>query len=71
MTADLLEGRVAELEQRARRFRLATTGIEGWENYFQSLARAASPDQEASVGRRGERSSAGFSTASTSSRSRS
>ena len=37
MTTDLLEGRVAELEQRARRFKLATTGMEGWENYFQSL----------------------------------
>ena len=37
MTADLLEGRVTELEQRARRFKLATTGTEGWENYFQSL----------------------------------
>src|SRR5262245_51122372 len=37
MSTDLLEGRVSELEQRARRFKLATTGIEGWENYFQSL----------------------------------
>src|SRR5262249_21829640 len=37
MTADLLEGRVTELEQRAQRFKLATTGAEGWENYFQSL----------------------------------
>ena len=37
MTADLLEGRIAELEQRAQRFKLATTGMEGWENYFQSL----------------------------------
>src|SRR5215813_8213266 len=37
MTTDLLEGRVTELEQRARRFKLATTGTEGWENYFQSL----------------------------------
>ena len=37
MTADLLEGRVTELEQRARRFKLATTGMEGWENYFQNL----------------------------------
>jgi hypothetical protein len=37
MSTDLLEGRVTELEQRARRFKLATTGMEGWENYFQSL----------------------------------
>jgi len=37
MTTELLEGRVTELEQRARRFKLATTGTEGWENYFQSL----------------------------------
>src|SRR5215831_2825906 len=37
MTTDLLEGRVSELEQRAQRFKLATTGMEGWENYFQSL----------------------------------
>jgi hypothetical protein len=37
MSTDLLEGRVSELEQRARRFKLATTGMEGWENYFQSL----------------------------------
>src|SRR5262244_3844988 len=37
MSTDLLEGRIAELEQRARRFKLATTGIAGWENYFQSL----------------------------------
>jgi hypothetical protein len=37
MTTDLLEGRIAELEQRARRFKLATTGNDGWENYFQSL----------------------------------
>jgi hypothetical protein len=36
MTADL-QDRVAELEQRARRLKLATNGIEGWENYFQSL----------------------------------
>ena len=36
MTVDLAN-RVEELEQRARRFKLATTGIEGWENYFQSL----------------------------------
>jgi len=35
--SDLLEGRVAELEQRAARFKLATTGMEGWENYFQNL----------------------------------
>jgi hypothetical protein len=34
--ADLMD-RVAELEQRAQRFKLATTGVEGWENYFQSL----------------------------------
>jgi hypothetical protein len=32
-----LAGRVAELEERARRFVLATTGSEGWQNYFQSL----------------------------------
>ena len=32
-----LQGRVTELEQRAQRFKLATTGMEGWENYFQSL----------------------------------
>jgi len=32
-----LHGRVEELEQRSRRFKLATTGMEGWENYFQSL----------------------------------
>jgi hypothetical protein len=31
------EKRCLELEQRSRRFKLATTGIEGWENYFQSL----------------------------------
>src|SRR5262249_53469012 len=38
MTAvDSLANRVEELEQRARRFKLATTGAEGWENYFQSL----------------------------------
>jgi hypothetical protein len=38
MTADAdLMDRVAELEQRAQRFKLATTGMEGWENYFQSL----------------------------------
>jgi hypothetical protein len=37
MSTDLLEGRVEELEQRARRFKLATTGMEGWENYFQNL----------------------------------
>jgi len=37
MSTDLLEGRVTELEQRAQRFKLATTGMEGWENYFQSL----------------------------------
>jgi hypothetical protein len=37
MTADLLEGRIAELEQRQSRFKLATTGMEDWENYFQSL----------------------------------
>src|SRR6516165_4299101 len=36
MTVDLAN-RVDELEQRDRRFKLATTGIEGWENYFQSL----------------------------------
>jgi hypothetical protein len=32
-----LANRVEELEQRARRFKLATTGMEGWENYFQTL----------------------------------
>jgi len=32
-----LQGRVTELEQRSQRFKLATTGMEGWENYFQSL----------------------------------
>ena len=38
MTAvDSLTNRVEELEERARRFKLATTGTEGWENYFQSL----------------------------------
>src|SRR5262249_15013241 len=37
MSTDLLEGRVAELEQRARRFKLATDGRDGWENFFQSL----------------------------------
>ena len=37
MSTELLEGRVAELEQRARRFKLATTGTDGWENFFQSL----------------------------------
>ena len=37
MDSDLLEGRVTKLEQRTRRFKLATTGVEGWENYFQSL----------------------------------
>ena len=37
MTVDALANRVEELEQRARRFKLATTGMEGWENYFQSL----------------------------------
>ena len=38
MTADAnLQDRIEELEQRARRFKLATTGMEGWENYFQSL----------------------------------
>src|SRR5262245_27854163 len=36
MTFDLAN-RVEELEQRERRFKLATTGMEGWENYFQSL----------------------------------
>src|SRR6516162_5072905 len=36
MTVDLAN-RVEELEQRAQRFKLATTGMEGWENYFQSL----------------------------------
>ena len=37
MSTDLLEGRVTELEQRARRFKLATDGRDGWENFFQSL----------------------------------
>jgi len=37
MSTELLEGRIAELEQRARRFKLATTGADGWENYIQSL----------------------------------
>jgi len=37
MTVDSLANRVEELEQRARRFKLATTGIDGWENFFQSL----------------------------------
>src|SRR5215470_13093928 len=37
MTTELLEGRVTELEQRAQRFKLATTGADGWENFFQSL----------------------------------
>jgi hypothetical protein len=32
-----LEDRIAELEARSLRFKLATTGMEGWENYFQSL----------------------------------
>jgi hypothetical protein len=36
MTVELAN-RVEELEQRARRFKLATTGMEGWENYFQNL----------------------------------
>jgi hypothetical protein len=31
-----LQDRVAELEQRARRFKLATTGADGWENFVQS-----------------------------------
>jgi hypothetical protein len=34
---DELTNRVAELEDRARRFVLATTGPEGWENHFQAL----------------------------------
>src|SRR6516162_4808552 len=37
MSTDLLEGRIAELEARQSRLKLATTGMEGWENYFQSL----------------------------------
>src|SRR5262249_2428682 len=37
MTVDALANRVEELEQRSQRFKLATTGMEGWENYFQSL----------------------------------
>ena len=37
MTVDALANRVEELEQRARRFKLATTGTDGWENFFQSL----------------------------------
>jgi hypothetical protein len=32
-----LQDRVAELEQRARRFKLAISGTEGWENWVQSL----------------------------------
>jgi hypothetical protein len=36
MSTDL-QDRVEELEQRAKRFKLATSGIEGWENFFQSL----------------------------------
>jgi hypothetical protein len=36
MDADL-QARIAELEQRQSRFKLATTGMEGWENYFQNL----------------------------------
>src|SRR5262249_53530786 len=36
MSGDL-EDRIAELEDRARRFVLATTGTEGWHNYFQQL----------------------------------
>jgi hypothetical protein len=32
-----LDARVAELEERAQRFVLATSGPEGWENYFQAL----------------------------------
>jgi hypothetical protein len=31
-----LEDRIAELEERARRFKLATSGADGWENYIQS-----------------------------------
>ena len=34
MDVDLAD-RVAELEERARRFVLATTGSEGWQNYIQ------------------------------------
>jgi hypothetical protein len=36
MTVDLAN-RVEELEQHARRFKLADSGAAGWENYFQSL----------------------------------
>jgi hypothetical protein len=36
MTVELAN-RVEELEQRARRFKLATSGADGWENYIQSL----------------------------------
>jgi hypothetical protein len=36
MDTDVLD-RLTELEQRQSRFKLATTGIEGWENYFQTL----------------------------------
>jgi hypothetical protein len=32
-----LQARISDLEDRARRFKLATTGMEGWENYFQNL----------------------------------
>jgi len=37
MTVESLANRVEELEQRARRFKLATTGADGWENFIQSL----------------------------------
>ena len=36
MDADL-QNRVTELEQRAQRFKLATSGADGWENFIQSL----------------------------------
>jgi hypothetical protein len=36
MDTDVLD-RLTELEQRQSRFKLATTGAEGWENYFQTL----------------------------------
>src|SRR5262249_32555765 len=37
IAVDSLADRVEELEQRARRFKLADSGAAGWENYFQSL----------------------------------
>jgi hypothetical protein len=38
MTAvESIARRVEELEERSRRFKLADSGVAGWENYFQSL----------------------------------